>query len=215
VTSGASNIDGGGQIDVCGVYLLFTQFSFCRIQCQSGELASLAATRTPLSVSEPPLNESHGLTHPCVGCYGLFCFPCQFGETSSVLGSASCFTACVAMSFCTPCVLCLAAPGRRGKLRSALGVNGVPLPVRKRAGCCRLSMTQSNDLLTVPAPGDALWGLLFVGGIPMLCPICQLPGSTRTQGESIHPKLFPALHRVACVTHRQSLVTEVVCCLFS
>lgn len=68
-------------------------------------------------------------------CYGMFCCPCQFGDTSRILGSADCFTACAAISFCTPCVLCCAAPGRRGKLRSALGVNGVALPAEPCGDC--------------------------------------------------------------------------------
>ena len=96
------------------------------------------AARTRLHVSMPLVLESKSyilrytdltLRWIVAGCYGMFCCPCQFGDTSRILGSADCFTACAAISFCTPCVLCCAAPGRRGKLRSALGVNGVALPV--------------------------------------------------------------------------------------
>ena len=64
------------------------------------------------------------LVLPFVGCFGHFCAPCTYGQTSEIVGEGSCFTQALMLICCTPCVQCCMAPARRGKIRGALG--GLP-----------------------------------------------------------------------------------------
>ena len=59
------------------------------------------------------------LVLPFVGCFGHFCAPCTYGQTSEIVGEGSCFTQALMVICCSPCVQCCMAPARRAKLRGA------------------------------------------------------------------------------------------------
>lgn len=70
------------------------------------------------------------LTFP--GCFGMCCMPCQYGQTSEIIGAGGCAMQTIMMALCPTCVQCCMAPGRRGKLRQDLGA----LAVRPACSLC-------------------------------------------------------------------------------
>ena len=118
----------------------------CRLEL--GKLPSSPASRIPRTVSEHLRVESLSMAPdappPSSGCYGYFCAPCMYADTSAIMGTGGWTTECLTIFCCGPLAVCFCAPGRRDNLRASLG--GLPVTLRLCTDCVglRIPSLQTN-----------------------------------------------------------------------